>query len=360
MRISIAMATYNGSRYIGEQLASLAEQTFLPYELVVTDDGSTDDTLAIVERFATHAPFIVRIHRNSQRLNYADNFLRAASLCGGDWIAFCDQDDVWLKDKLETVAQAARLPGVSMVVHAVRTVDAELHPVRGVMTKCRVHRGRHPGRLPPFGFFSGLCMTFDSALLPLILVRPRVPDPNDLSYEAAHDRWVCAICDAAGSVRYIRKELVLYRQHGLNTCGATSNDIGLRLKQSAGAGASTYLLGAEMASNYIEMFERLAASTQGARWQANLKEAARRYGQARQYLRERAALYRTTNLPSRLAALAKLSLFRMYRFNPMRPPLHAFAKDVYFVMSHLFRTPAAVINEAKLREQETAPPEHNP
>src|SRR5262249_24814222 len=75
-RISVAMATYNGARFIRQQLESLAQQTLLPHELVVRDDVSTDRTLSIVEEFSRHAPFPVRIHKNDVRLGYPDNFMR--------------------------------------------------------------------------------------------------------------------------------------------------------------------------------------------------------------------------------------------------------------------------------------------
>jgi len=102
--ISIAMATYNGESFLAEQLDNLAKQTLKPLELVVCDDGSTDDTVAILEGFAALAPFPVSIHRNGTRLGHTENFLKAANLCSGKWIGFCDQDDVWLPNKLEVVA----------------------------------------------------------------------------------------------------------------------------------------------------------------------------------------------------------------------------------------------------------------
>ena len=83
MKISIAMATYNGAKYIRDQLDTLGRQTLPPVELVVTDDGSTDATLSIVEAFSAVAPFPVRIIRNTNRLGYEENFLKAASLCAG-------------------------------------------------------------------------------------------------------------------------------------------------------------------------------------------------------------------------------------------------------------------------------------
>lgn len=327
MRISVAMATYNGSMYIREQLDSLADQTVLPYELVVTDDGSSDETLDIVQGFAEHAPFPVRIHRNPRRLNFADNFLRAASLCQGDWITFCDQDDVWLKDKLEQIVHAASRPGVSMVAHGVKTVDAALRPIAGVAAHCRVRRGNGPQRLPPLGFFAGLCIAFDAALLPL-LAHSRFPDAHNNRFEAAHDKWVSTIADAVGTVRYIRKSLTLYRQHEVNTCGAAPRTLKNRWNLVTTAGASTYHDNAALAQRYSEVFHELAASSPDARWRERLEKAARRYERTRDFLLARAALYRATSLPARLYLFARLSVLGQYRFNPMRPPLQAFAKDL--------------------------------
>jgi len=100
MRISIAMCTYNGQQFLQRQLDSFVTQTSPPQELVVCDDGSTDDTLAIVARFAERAEFPVRIFRNSRNLGPAKNFEQAISLCNGDLIALSDQDDQWYPGKL--------------------------------------------------------------------------------------------------------------------------------------------------------------------------------------------------------------------------------------------------------------------
>lgn len=126
LKISIALATFNGARFLKEQLASLAEQTSLPSELVVTDDGSTDETQAILESFACVAPFQVSFHRNDQRLGYGMNFLKAASLCSGDVIAFCDQDDVWLPAKLERLRKAFGHSQADFVAHAAEVTDSHL------------------------------------------------------------------------------------------------------------------------------------------------------------------------------------------------------------------------------------------
>ena len=95
LTISIAMTTYNGEKYLQEQLDSFLGQNRLPDELVVCDDGSQDRTMAILESFSSRAPFPVRIYRNSAKLGYSKNFEKAGSLCTGDIIAFSDEDDVW-------------------------------------------------------------------------------------------------------------------------------------------------------------------------------------------------------------------------------------------------------------------------
>src|SRR5882672_1499287 len=94
--VSIAMATYNGARFIAEQLQSISNQTAPPSEVVICDDHSTDSTIEIATQFAAKAPFPVRIEKNTERLGYRSNFMKAAHLCKSDFVAFSDQDDVWL------------------------------------------------------------------------------------------------------------------------------------------------------------------------------------------------------------------------------------------------------------------------
>src|SRR5271165_5482550 len=98
--ISVAMTTYNGERFLSEQLRSIAAQQRLPDELVVADDHSADRTWEIVTDFARTAPFPVRLHRNEPRLGWRGNFMSVLARCESDLIALCDQDDVWEPTKL--------------------------------------------------------------------------------------------------------------------------------------------------------------------------------------------------------------------------------------------------------------------
>ena len=94
------MATFNGELFLRDQLDSLCRQLCAPAELIVCDDDSTDGTVAILESYKENAPFSINVIRNNPRLGYKANFMKAASLCKGDIVAFCDQDDIWNEDKL--------------------------------------------------------------------------------------------------------------------------------------------------------------------------------------------------------------------------------------------------------------------
>jgi hypothetical protein len=241
-RISIAMATYNGSKYLLEQLDSLAAQTLQPCELVVTDDGSTDDTLRILDEFAKRASFPVSTYRNEQRLGYRENFLKAARLCSGEFIAFCDQDDVWMPEKLMCVAQPFVDEEILLVLHDAFAVTEALETIMYIHT---------PENAMPFSVQFGFTMAF-RADLPLNFNIIRPPCERDINGSTlAHDQWISFLASCLGKCRVIHKPLVLYRQHGSNTCGIGngSNSVGrvnvtehaeyLRLSHYAHARAST-------------------------------------------------------------------------------------------------------------------------
>lgn len=105
-RISVALCTYNGSRFLKEQVDSMAAQTRLPSEVVVCDDGSTDSTLEMLEDFRARSSFPVRIVRNEQNLGRTKNFEKCVGLCSGDFIALSDFDDAWYPNKLDVLSQA--------------------------------------------------------------------------------------------------------------------------------------------------------------------------------------------------------------------------------------------------------------
>lgn len=101
--ISVALCTYNGERYIHEQIDSIINQTVKVDEIVVCDDGSTDETLSIIESFRENTSVDIRIYRNETNLGVCANFQKAVNLCKGDIIFLSDQDDIWHNDKVKTI-----------------------------------------------------------------------------------------------------------------------------------------------------------------------------------------------------------------------------------------------------------------
>jgi len=215
------MATYNGQRFIREQLDSLASQQRLPSELVITDDASSDQTVPIAEQFAKTAPFPVHIHRNDKRLGFRANFMHAASLCISDLIAFCDQDDIWSPRKLALCIEPFRDNAVLLAYHNAEVItDAgELlgnldsfasKPITPPLSLC-------PLRYPNYAL--GFTEVFSRSILKFSDLWDLSLDFNDLTVPMAHDQWVFFLASIFGNIVYIDKKLASYLQHDSNIFG---------------------------------------------------------------------------------------------------------------------------------------------
>lgn len=223
MKFSVALCTFNGSRYLQQQLDSIAAQTRRPDELVVCDDCSTDCTRDLVRSFAFAAPFPVHLHVNDRNLGIIDNFAGAIARCNGDLIALSDQDDVWLPDKLRQMESifASRLR-VGGVFSDAEVVDASLQPLGfrlwptfgfGPREQRMVQRGDTLRMLMPENRVTGATLAFRSALRPVIL-----PIPKDTFW--LHDGWIAVVLACLGDLVYIPEPLMQYRQHEAQKVGA--------------------------------------------------------------------------------------------------------------------------------------------
>jgi glycosyltransferase involved in cell wall biosynthesis len=215
--LSIALATYNGQRYLRAQLKSLVDQSVRPSELIVADDGSSDHSLAIVREFSAQAPFPVRVIENPARLGYRANFIQATAACSGDLIAFCDQDDVWHRDKIAKVVDAFDDTDVVLVFH-----DAQLVDEAGRMI-ARLFGGRSktfaPLSMRPWKIVPGLVQTFRRSLLRFAPLHELSADPFARAEKMSHDIWYPFWASTLGKIGYISDILVDYRQHGGNVSG---------------------------------------------------------------------------------------------------------------------------------------------
>jgi glycosyltransferase involved in cell wall biosynthesis len=240
--VSVVMATYNGARFIREQLDSIARQSLQPRELIVSDDRSTDETLRIVASIAETVPFPVRIVVNETRLGYADNFLSAARLATGRYVAFSDQDDIWYPQKIEQCVAALEQDRAVLCVHASDFID-EGSRVTGRYAQGIRRRTVHaPRTLPPWGVFAGFSCVCSRELLKVL-----DPSARGTSFYGdggclPHDAYLYFLAHSLGRVTVLPQPLAGYRQHGSNASGHRPRSWLQRWSVSAGQAASPRLM----------------------------------------------------------------------------------------------------------------------
>jgi glycosyltransferase involved in cell wall biosynthesis len=204
MKISIAMATYNGAKYLQDQLDSFAAQTRLPDELVVCDDGSKDQTIEIIENFSRTVAFSVRIYRNETRLGYAQNFGQAMSLCTGDVTFLSDQDDYWFINKIETVTAIFNSDkNIWVVINDAQMTNDSLKPT-GQTILGQMNLEKSNNNIYCHGCCSAYRKIINSALLPI---------PEEI---VSHDMWLHQLGFSLNIRKEVTECLQYYRRHDKN------------------------------------------------------------------------------------------------------------------------------------------------
>jgi glycosyltransferase involved in cell wall biosynthesis len=223
MKISVAMTTYNGARFVKQQLESIIEQERRPDELIVCDDRSVDGTVDIVMEHVRNSPFSVRLLRNPQRLGSTQNFAKAIGECTGDLVALADQDDIWLPHKLarcEALFQAR--PDAGLMFSNAWLMDENGAELNGDLwsafrfgrkRQALVRAQRAHGLLLRHSFVTGATMVFRRQLAHLFL-----PFPRDLPL-FVHDRWAVLLASAISKVDFIDEPLIRYRVHSHQQIG---------------------------------------------------------------------------------------------------------------------------------------------
>ena len=199
--ISVCMASYNGEKYIREQIDSVLPQLGPADELIVSDDGSSDRTAAIVESYGDPRIRLLHGSFHSPVFNF-ENALKAAQ---GDVIFLCDQDDIWKPDKVAVTLAA--LADHDCVVSDAAVVDAER---RVLAPSFMEQRGSRPGQLANLirNRYLGCCMAFNRKILDAAL-----PFPKDIPM---HDIWIGAVAERFGKPVFLHRVLMEYRRHGDN------------------------------------------------------------------------------------------------------------------------------------------------
>jgi glycosyltransferase involved in cell wall biosynthesis len=241
LTVSIALATYDGARFLPAQLESYLDQTHPPDELVIGDDGSTDATLELLEAFARRAPFPVNITRNPERLGFSRNFLSIAARTTGDLVAFSDQDDVWHPTKLRRCVQVVSdHPTVTLVNHRARIIDHDGRPTGGSFPdRGRTRLVRRLG-LDPWTPAYGLTIVVRRKIVDLA-TRLERPLSFDLDGSAMdHDEWVAFLARSLFDVAILDEDLVDYRRHATNVIGPPVGGRVARIQTRVRLGATDY------------------------------------------------------------------------------------------------------------------------
>lgn len=209
------MCTYNGSRYLREQLDSIADQSRPPDELVVCDDRSDDDTIEIVRGFADGAVFPVILHENQENLGSTRNFERAIEKCTGDVIALCDQDDFWMPHKLKRIeSEFNATPDAGLIFSNALLTDENLKPL-GIdlwretfsrRDRRKFRQGKTVDVFLQYNVITGATMAFRSSLRPCFLPIPELTD-------FIHDGWIGLALAISSKLHFIDEPLLKYRQH---------------------------------------------------------------------------------------------------------------------------------------------------
>jgi len=206
-RVSVALCTYNGAPFLRAQLQSIVDQSVKPDQIVVCDDGSTDETIAIARQFPC------QIHTNTTRLGTSANFDQAIELCDGDVIFLADQDDVWHRDKIKRVL--AREAGC--IFTNARLIDEQGKPLGRTLWQQIGFRVAQPTSAAIFDILTntnvatGATMAIHSSLRKLI--HPIPPTQQ-------HDWWIALIAAATRSIDAIDEALIDYRVHERQQSGA--------------------------------------------------------------------------------------------------------------------------------------------
>ena len=204
--ISIALCTYNGERFLADQLRSITNQTYQNLEIIVVDDCSTDKTVDILESAQKSDPRIM-IYKNEENLGFIKNFEKALERCSGGFIALSDQDDVWLPHKIETLHREI---GDNLLIYsAVDLINEEGHPIPGTFPRLNRIEGHCP-----LSLILGNCVIGHTCLIRKELIETALPIPSGVF---SHDQWLAIASSATGQLKASTDTLSHYRTHSENT-----------------------------------------------------------------------------------------------------------------------------------------------
>lgn len=312
-RVSVLIATYNGAAFIEKQLETIRGQTLPPHEVWIADDGSSDDTLKIVSRFAASAGFPVRIRVNTERAGQAENVLSAVPLCEGDVIAFCDQDDIWHPDKLKLCVEALEAEDAHLCVHAATLIDTDGSYLGYLSQGIRRREVFEPLQLSPWTIFLGMTQVFRREILSWIEPRRRGPAAESGGGELGHDGWVTFLSGSLGRVVTLAQPLASHRRPRGAHLAKTGPSYWLRARANAVKAADLLERRRAAAMHRAQLLDTFAKDRPNRPLAAQARVAALYWRRLGDIHGLRAYVYRGPTFSERRAALNRLLSLGTYR-----------------------------------------------
>lgn len=206
-KISIVMATYNGEKYLEEQLNSIVQQTIHPYEVVISDDNSTDTTLEVVEKFKSKLN--IRLYQNKHNLGFLKNFEKAIHYAEGDFIALCDQDDIWCNNKLDVLIN--NIDDKSLVYSDSLLIDSLGNSLNRTLSEKL--RNKFHSSQSALEFLYDNSISAHSMMFRKELIKYLGSFPENIYFDA----YIAATAASLNGIKFVDQNLVKYRQHETNT-----------------------------------------------------------------------------------------------------------------------------------------------
>ena len=212
-KVSVVMATYNGEKYIEEQVRSILSNLSSNDEVIISDDGSTDRTIEIINSFHDERICVI----DGPKKGVIKNFENAIKNCNGDYIFLSDQDDIWCSNKVTTILSIFKNnPSTILIVHDNKMIDAKLNTICDSFFKFRNVKNGLLNNIIKNSFI-GCCMAFKKELIEDI-----IPIPSNIPM---HDQWRGLVALLNGNVRFINEKLILYRRHDSNVSNFKKNKL---------------------------------------------------------------------------------------------------------------------------------------
>lgn len=228
--ISIAMTTYNGAQFVQAQLRSILEQTRQPDEIIICDDGSTDDTVNIIRHvMETSGTDRIRLVENEENLGYIRNFYKAISLTKGDYIFLADQDDIWHREKLEKSLAIMERTGAAAICTRSRLIDQDGQEMDGNAYIVSVLLARLKEELGPVRFFDLVIENVAQGCTYCFTKEVRAKYLALNSRQLIHDHQIMFIASLVGKVYACAEPMIDYRIHGSNSAGLQENDKNIKV-----------------------------------------------------------------------------------------------------------------------------------